>query len=55
MDIILTVDDRTKYDGYTKGQVYEAYMLEVAKSERLTSLVHRLERHIAKIRYEVNK
>ena len=50
----LTVDERTRYDSYTKEQVYEAYVLECRRTKQLTKTFNELQRRLAKIRYEVN-
>ena len=51
----MTIEERTKYDTYTKAQVYEAYMLEIIKVESLERDLKRMNQHMAKIRYEVNR
>lgn len=51
----LTIDERTKYDTYTKEQVYEAFVLEEQAKNKALKDYNRLKQVIAKIRFDIKE
>ncbi len=51
----LSTKERRVYDTYTKEQIYEAYVMECKKTEKLSVQLSLKDKHLAKIRYEVNR
>ncbi len=49
--MFLTKEDKKKFDGWDKHNIYEAYLAEVNERQKLNKEVNRLNRVLAEIKF----
>ena len=53
--MFMTDKDKEKFDSWTKEQIYEAYLLEVEKSNKINKELNVANRLIAEIKFKATR